>query len=69
MTLPEFEWLLPPDAVPSVGGARPALMKDFGVPADPETSFHALEDRSRTDLAAGPSSGATTVSTANVRGY
>jgi len=32
-------------------------------------SFHGLEDRSRTDLAAGPSSGATTVSTANVRGY
>src|SRR2546425_12327100 len=41
----------------------------LGVPADPETSFHGLEDRSRTDLAAGPSSGARTVSTANVRGY
>jgi len=44
-------------------------MKDFEVPADPETSFHGLEDPSRTDLVAGPSSGATTVSTANVRGY
>src|SRR2546422_2741671 len=39
VTLPEFEWLWPRDAVSSVGGARPTLMKDFGYPPTQKRPF------------------------------